>query len=102
MTDALPVIGVCVKLTTDGAGACIAARVAVGGLGDGPRRATAAESALQGVSAGDGDGIIAALQAASDEIETQSDMWADADYRKLLIRSLGAEVVASAFARATG
>ena len=102
VTDALPVIGVCVKLTTDGAGACIAARVAVGGLGDGPRRATAAESAFKGVSAGDGDGITAALQTASDEIETQSDMWADADYRKLLIRSLGAEVVASAFARATG
>ena len=36
----------------------------------------------------------------SDEIETQSDMWADSDYRKQLIRSLGAEVVATAFARA--
>ncbi|PPR21212.1 MAG: hypothetical protein CFH39_01886 [Alphaproteobacteria bacterium MarineAlpha10_Bin2] len=46
------------------------------------------------------DAIAAALQAASDEIETQSDMWADADYRKQLIRSLGAEVVATAFARA--
>ena len=79
---------------------CASARVAVGGLGDGPLRSGTAESGLAGVSAGDSDAIAAALQAASDEIETQSDMWADSDYRKLLIRSLGAEVIASAFARA--
>ena len=102
VTDALPVIGVAAMLTTDGSGACTSARVAVGGLGDGPRRAGAAESGLQGVSAGDAEGIASALQAASDEIETQSDMWADADYRKQLIRSLGAEVVATAFSRAAG
>ncbi len=100
VTDALPVIGVCAMLNVDGSGACASARVAVGGLGDGPRRSGAAESALSGVSAGDSDAIAAALQAASDEIETQSDMWADADYRTQLIRSLGAEVVATAFARA--
>ena len=100
VTDSLPVIGVAAMLSTDGSGACTSARVAIGGLGDGPRRSAAAESGLQGVSAGDDDGIAAALQAASDETETQSDMWADADYRKQLIRSLGAEVVASAFARA--
>ena len=100
VTDALPVIGVCAMITVDGSGTCTSARVAVGGLGDGPRRSGAAESGLAGTSAGDSDAIAAALQAASDEIETQSDMWADADYRRLLIRSLGAEVVASAFARA--
>ena len=100
VTDSLPVIGVAAMLSTDGSGACTSARVAIGGLGDGPRRSAAAESGLQGVAAGDADGIAAALQAASDETETQSDMWADADYRKQLIRSLGAEVVASAFARA--
>jgi len=102
VTDALPVIGVCAMLTVDGSGACTSARVAVGGLGDGPRRSEAAESGLQGTSASDGDAITAALQTASDEIETQSDMWADADYRKQLIRSLGADVVTSAFARAAG
>ncbi len=100
VTDALPVIGVCAMLTLDGSGACASARVAVGGLGDGPRRSSAAESGLAGVLPGDGDAIAAVLQATSDEIETQSDMWADSDYRKQLIRSLGAEVVASAFARA--
>ncbi len=102
VTDALPVIGIAVMIGTDGSGACNSARVAVGGLGDGPRRSGAAESGLKGASAGDGDAIAAALQAASDEIETQSDMWADADYRKQLIRSLGADAVASAFARAAG
>ena len=100
VTDALPVIRVCAMITVDGSGACASVRVAVGGLGDGPRRSGAAEGALAGVSASDTDAIAAALQAASDEIETQSDMWADADYRKQLIRSLGAEVVATAFARA--
>ncbi len=102
VTDSLPVIGVAVMISTDGSGACTSARVAVGGLADGPRRSGAAESGLNGASADDGDAIAAALQAASDEIETQSDMWADADYRKQLIRSLGADVVASAFARAAG
>ncbi len=102
VTDALPVIGVAAMISTDGSGACTSARVAIGGLADGPRRSGAAESGLQGVSASDGDAIASALQAASDETETQSDMWADADYRKQLIRSLGADVVASAFARAAG
>jgi len=102
VTDALPVIGVAAMLSTDGSGTCTSARVAVGGLGDGPRRSGAAESGLKGAKAGDSDAIAAALQAASDEIETQSDMWADSDYRKQLIRSLGADVVASAFARAAG
>lgn len=101
VTDALPVIGVCAMLTLDASGACVSARVAVGGLSDGPRRSSAAENGLTGVLPGDGDAIAEALQAASDEIETQSDMWADTDYRKQLIRSLGAEVVASAFSRAT-
>ena len=100
VTDALPVVGVCASITTDGSGNCASARIAVGGLGEGPRRSGAAESALVNVSVDDLDGIATALQAGSDEIETQSDMWADSDYRKQLIRSLGAEVVATAFARA--
>ena len=76
--------------------------MAVGGLATGPRRSGAAEEALIGVATGDGDGIAAAMDAAAAEIETQEDLWADSDYRKLLIRSLGAEVAATAFARAAG
>ena len=101
VTDALPVIGVCVALEVAD-GRCTGARVAVGGLGGGPQRSGAAEAALLGVAAGDSAGIAAALDAAAGEIETQGDLWADSDYRKQLIRSLGAEVTASAFARAAG
>ena len=99
VTDALPVIGVCVSLEVAD-GRCSSARVAVGGLETGPTRSGAAEAALNGVASGDGDGIAAAMDAAAAEIETQEDLWADSDYRKQLIRSLGAEVTATAFARA--
>ena len=101
VTDALPVIGVCIALEA-AEGRCSAARVAVGGLAGGPQRAGAAEAALVGVAADDGAGIAAAMDAAAGEIETQGDLWADSDYRKQLIRSLGADVAASAFARAAG
>ena len=101
VTDALPVIGVCVSLEVAD-GRCSSACVAVGGLETGPTRSGAAEAALAGVAAGDGDGIAAAMDAAAAEIETQADLWADSDYRKQLIRSLGAEVTATAFARAAG
>ena len=101
MTDALPVIGVCVALEVAD-GHCAGARVAVGGLANGPQRSAAAEGALVGVAPGDDAGIAAALDAAAGEIETQEDLWADSDYRKQLIRSLGAEATASAFARASG
>ena len=94
-------IGVCVSLTVAD-GRCASARVAVGGLADGPTRSAAGEAALTGVAQGDGDGIAAAMDAAAAEIETQEDLWADSDYRKQLIRSLGAEVTATAFARAAG
>ncbi len=99
LTDSLPVIGVCAYLELKD-GACVTARFAIGGLSGGPVRATAAEGALSGLAAGDAEGIATALAAAADEAETQDDMWADSAYRKQLIRSLGKEVVASAFARA--
>ena len=101
VTDALPVIGVCVALEVED-GRCARARVAVGGLATGPQRAPAAEAALAGRAPDDSAGIAAALDAAAGEIETQGDLWADPDYRKQLIRALGAEVTATAFARATG
>ncbi len=101
VTDALPVIGVCVALEVED-GCCARARVAVGGLATGPKRAPAAEAALAGRAPDDSAGIAAALDAAAGEIETQGDLWADPDYRKQLIRSLGTEVTAMAFARATG
>ncbi len=101
VADALPVIGVCVAVEVEG-GRCARARVAVGGLATGPQRSGAAEAALAGLAPDDEAGIAVALDAAAGEIETQEDLWADRDYRKQLIRSLGAEVAATALARAAG
>jgi aerobic carbon-monoxide dehydrogenase medium subunit len=102
LSDGLPVIGACVLVSTDAGGACSAARVAFGGLATGPRRSHAAEERLRGCHGGDRERIGAAIAAAAEELETQGDLWADAGYRKQLIRTLGAEMAASAFARASG
>ena len=102
VTDAVPVIGVCAYVEVDDGGACTRARLAGGGLDSGPRRATGAESALVGVEAGDEAAIASAMAAAADEIDTEDDMWADAEYRKVLIRSLGQRMVGTAFGRAAG
>lgn len=100
VTDALPVVGVCAYLEVDAAGLCKRARLAVGGLATGPRRATAGEQALIGKTLRDPDGIAAAADAAAAATVTQGDMWADADYRKVLIAALAREVIATAYARA--
>jgi carbon-monoxide dehydrogenase medium subunit len=98
VTDALPVVGVCAYLELDG-DACRRARIAVGGLASGPRRAGAAEQALLGAGA-EAERIDAAAAAAAAEIDAQSDLWASSDYRKELIRSLARDVIARAAARA--
>ena len=99
VTDALPVVGVCSLITLDDAGRCSAARIALAGLADGAQRAPAGEASLLG-----SDGNAAAIDQAMDAIaaaaDTHSDMSADADYRRQLIRTLGREVTATAFARA--
>ena len=102
VADALPVIGVCVRVEVDGSGACANARIGIGGLASGPRNATAGARALNGTAADDEAGIEAALAATADEIDTQSDMWASSDYRKQLIRSTGKTVAQAAIARAQG
>jgi aerobic carbon-monoxide dehydrogenase medium subunit len=101
VTDALPVVGVCAFIELDNDGRCRAARLAVGGLATGPRRAEAGEKALIGVSAIDASAISEAAKAAA-STDTQSDMWADAEYRKKLIETLTRDVVVAAFARAGG
>jgi carbon-monoxide dehydrogenase medium subunit len=100
VADALPVVGVCVALELDEAGACRTARLAVSGLASGPRRSPAAEAALVGCKRGDAAKIRAALAAAADELQPQGDLHASADYRRLLIDDLGASVIDSSFDRA--
>lgn len=101
VTDALPVVGVCIKVTVDGAGKCTAARIALSGLSAGAQRAPAGEVLLVG-SSGKEPSIDRALSAVVDSVECQSDQWAEASYRQQLIRTLGRDVATSAFARARG
>jgi carbon-monoxide dehydrogenase medium subunit len=102
VADALPVVGVCAFVELDDAGACRAARIAVGGLASGPRRAPSAEAALRNVRAAEPEAMEGAAGAAAREIETQADLWASVDYRKVLVRSIAQDVIARAFARAKG
>ncbi len=99
--DGLPIIGVAAYVETDGSGTCTAARLAVGGILPVTRRSPAGESALVGKKADDGAGIDAALAAAADEIDPQGDRWVEGDYRKVLIKDLGRQVVGTAFQRAS-
>jgi aerobic carbon-monoxide dehydrogenase medium subunit len=101
VTDALPVAGICASIELGDDGRCERARLAVGGLATGPRRAKAGEKALIGVSATDASAIFEAAETAAASTETQTDMWADAEYRKRLIATLARQVITTAFARAT-
>jgi carbon-monoxide dehydrogenase medium subunit len=102
VSDGLPVIGACVYVETDGAGACTKARVGFGGLASGPKRSPAAEAQLVGCKAGDDEAVSRAIAAAAKELETQGDLWADPAYRSHLIQTLGAEMAATALRRASG
>ncbi len=97
--DALPVVGVCVRVVLDDNDKCSDARIALSGLAAGAQRATAGEASLIG-SAGDPTAVGVAMDAIADAVETHSDMSADADYRRQLIRTLGREVALEAFRRA--
>ena len=99
VTDALPVVGIATLITLDDGGRCSAVRIALAGLADGAQRASTGEASLLG-SDGDQAAIDRAMDAIAAATETHSDMSADADYRKQLIRTLGREVTATAFERA--
>jgi carbon-monoxide dehydrogenase medium subunit len=99
VTDAVPVVGVCILVTLDAGGVCTSARMALAGLSDGAQRAPAGEQALIG-SSGDAASVEKALEAVIESVETQSDHWADSNYREQLIRTIGREVIATAFDRA--
>ncbi len=99
LKDALPVVGVCVLVQLDGKGVCTSARIALSGLAAGAQLAPAGAAALLGTQ-GDGASIASAMDAIATSVDAQSDKWASTEYRQQLIRTLGAEVAATAFARA--
>ena len=98
VTDSLPVVGVAAALTRNGKN-CEQARLAFSGLSNGAERCMEAEAMLKGKEF-NSSSIEAALAAAVDNMETQTDQWADAAYRQRLIHTLGSEVLELAWQRA--
>ena len=99
--DGLPIIGIAALIEVDEAGGCTDARFSVGGILPTAQRFDGARDVLQG-RPGTPEAFAEAASAAAEAIETQSDHVASAHYRKVLIRTLGRDVLAEAHARATG
>jgi carbon-monoxide dehydrogenase medium subunit len=100
VTDSLPVVGIGVRVVLNEDGSCKSARVAIGGLSRGSQRFLDAERRLIGTSTKNLVAISETFRAAAETVEIQSDTWASADYRKVLIEDLGTSVTLSAMARA--
>jgi len=100
VTDALPVVGCASRVTLASGGRLADPRISISGLATGPIRLDAAEKALAGADADDREAIRRAIAEAAEAVETHDDLWATASYRRLLIETLGAEVIAKAVARA--
>jgi carbon-monoxide dehydrogenase medium subunit len=80
-------------------GQCAAARVAIGGLGGGPYRATATEAALQG-QALTPEVIAAAAARATDGVEADDDLYASADYKRHMAILYAQRAITAAVQRA--
>jgi carbon-monoxide dehydrogenase medium subunit len=97
--DALPVVGISAFIILDQEGFCCEARVGLTGMGLGAKRATEGEKELLS-SNGDANAISAAIDAICEAVDPPSDLSATTAYRYQLLRSLGADVIESAFKRA--
>ena len=93
------IISVAAQITLDQSGVCQQARIVVGGVMPKPYRAEQATSLLQGKTI-DATLLTQAGEAAAEEVETEDDVRASADYRRQLIRVTVPEVVRQASARA--
>ena len=99
--DGLPIVGIAAWIEVDEEGVCTDARFSVGGILPTAQRFDGVSDVLCGRPAT--PVVFAeAASAAADAIETQTDTLASAHYRKVLIRTLGRDVLAEAHARATG
>ena len=98
--DGLPVVGIAAQVEVDEAGLCAHARFSVGGILPTARAFEGVDEILRGRPGTLAD-FAEAAAAAADAIETQSDRLASAHYRKVLIRTLGRDVLAEAHARAS-
>lgn len=86
-------------VTRQESGSCRSARIAIGGLGSGPIRATAVEAELQdkGLSSQD---IAAAAAKAADKADPDGDIYASADYKRHMATVLTRRALESAVRRA--
>ena len=99
--DSLPIIGIAALIEVDEAGVCTDVRFSVGGILPTAQRFDGIGDVLRG-RPGTPEVFAEAASAAAEAIETQTDHLASAHYRKVLIRTLGRDVLAEAHARATG
>ena len=99
--DGLPIVGIAASIQVDEAGLCSDVRFSVGGVLPTAQRFDGVRELLRG-RPGTPAAFAEAARAAADAIETQSDHLATARYRKVLVRTLGRDVLAAAYTRALG
>jgi carbon-monoxide dehydrogenase medium subunit len=92
------VVSAAARITRTSSGQCASARVAIGGLGGGSRRATAAESTLQGQPL-TREVIAAAAAKAAEGSDPEDDFYASADYKRHMATVLARRAVQSAAER---
>jgi carbon-monoxide dehydrogenase medium subunit len=85
-------------LNRDSSGRCASARIAMGGLGSGPLRAKATETALQGQRLTDDVSAAAAAKAAEDSDATD-DVFASAEYKRHMATVLARRAIDQASKR---
>lgn len=88
-------------LVTRAGDRCVAARIAMAGVGETPLRAGAAEAVLAGAPL-DAGAIAAAAAAARDAARPMDDLHASADYRRHLVEVLTRRALEAAWRRAGG
>jgi carbon-monoxide dehydrogenase medium subunit len=95
------VVSAGVLLTCEASGRCALARLAIGGLGGGPRRAAATEAALQGQRL-TADVIAAAAARAAEGTEPDRDLYASAAYKRHVAGVYARKAIEAAVRRAVG
>ncbi|MGE5303612.1 MAG: FAD binding domain-containing protein [Alphaproteobacteria bacterium] len=86
------------RINRDASGHCASARIAIGGLGGGSRRAVVAESTLQGQSL-TAEVIAAAAAKAAEGLDPEDDFYASADYKRHMATVLARRAVQRAAVR---
>jgi carbon-monoxide dehydrogenase medium subunit len=95
------VVSAGVLIHRQSSGRCASARIAIGGLGNGPRRAAATEAALQGQTLTP-EAIAAAAAKAAEGADPDGDTYASADYKRHVAAVYARRAIEKALERAAG